>query len=340
MSKKKQSTDKKKCSTKTGNKNKARVRDCKKTAASNNAQTTEKIQFLELLYQLCMSVKGPQPELKRDRLPVPEMLYSLVYKVYLQVSYRTHISFLDEIQKLNYLTRKPASSSINNYMRSAEITALLERLLEKTILVMKLENVHAAIDSTRLLIIGNYTTVDRTGRVVWHRKYIRLHVIVDIKTHLVLAAKIGKHYEDEKRFFEPLLRLAQRRCHIITIAGDKNYSSEACMKIAEALGCKPFLTPKKNNKSNAKKRSSSWNDNLERYRQGTEEDRRRFSQRKQIETVFSMIKLRFTRELASEYYQAQLNEALCLAICHNLRILIFNREMHESTVDFPSDEPG
>jgi transposase len=312
--------------------------DKKKAAARNKAQTKEKEQFLRLLDQLCQSITEPQPIDKKDRLSLSDMLYCLILKVYLQLSSRTHVSFLDEIYTLKYITRIPGFNSIINYMNSADVTLLLERLHEKTGHPLRGEAIHAAIDSTKLLTQGYSKKKNKKDRMVRQRNFVRLHVTVDIKSHLILTAKVSKHFEDEKPFFEPLLRLAVRRFHILSIAGDKNYASEANMKIAEELGCTPYLTPKKNYKSDAKKRSASWNNDLERYRERTAEDSERFDQRKQIETAFSMIKRRFRSELRSENYQAQINEALCLAICHNLRVLIFNREMHGLEITFPADE--
>jgi IS4 transposase len=148
---------------------------------------------------------------------------------------------------------------------------------------------------------------------------------------------VSASYEDEKKFFGPLLRQAAQLYHILSIAGDKNYLSKVNIKIAEELGCKPYLYPKKNYKADPRK-SPAWNSNLERHREGTEEDAKRIRQRRQIETTFSMIKLRLSAELNSKKIEALINEALCLVICHNLRVRIFNREMYGTEVVFPPDD--
>jgi hypothetical protein len=227
-------------------------------------------------------------------------------------------------------------------MNLAKVMLLLDRLIGKTALASTTEGIHASIDSTRLFTPGYHKEKIKKGlnkgRYVRRRNNVRLHVIVDNKTHLILAAAVSKYYEDEKQFFEPLLRQATQRGKILTIAGDKNYTTKANVKIAEELGCTPYLVPKKNHKPDSAKKSSSWNENLKRYREGTAEDSERFAQRRQIETTFSMSKGRFSDELESKNFQAQINEALCLVICQNLRVLIFLRQLHGTEVTFPPDE--
>jgi transposase len=320
-------------------KSRASQHDKRKAAARHRAHTTELSQFLQLLHQLRESLKEPQPTDNKSRLSSLEMLFCLILKVYLRVSARTLTSFLNEIQEWNAMDRKPSSSSILNYLKSAETTALLGRLLEKTVVSLWGQELHASIDSTRLYFSGYHKEENRkTKRITIERNYVRLHVIVDNRTHLILAAKVSKWYEDEKQFFEPLLRLATERFHIVSISGDKNYCSAANVKMAEELGCTPYLMPKKTHKQGPKK-SRAWNDNIERCRKGTEEDSQRYGQRKQIETAFSMVKVRFTDELESKKnHEAQINEAFCLALCHNLRALIYDRELYGTKVAFPADE--
>lgn len=107
------------------------MHDKEKAAARNRAQTQEKGQFLELLDQLCRSLREGPPTDKKDRLPLLEILFCLILKVYLQVSYRNLSSFLVEMRTLNYITIGPFFNSFGNYMNLAEVMCLLDRLIEK-----------------------------------------------------------------------------------------------------------------------------------------------------------------------------------------------------------------
>lgn len=47
-----------------------------------------------------------------------------------------------------------------------------------------------------------------------------------------------------------------------------------------------------------------------------------YHKRSNVETVFSMIKAKFSTRLRSKGDTAQVNEALCKVLCHNLCVLI------------------
>src|SRR4029079_11518094 len=56
--------------------------------AYTSAQVQEKAKFLELLHALCSNVDEPIQHMGRTRLPMSDMLFAAVYKVYASVSSR------------------------------------------------------------------------------------------------------------------------------------------------------------------------------------------------------------------------------------------------------------
>lgn len=66
--------------------------------AYNLAQTNEKSRFLELLYHLCFEIEDlpRKPGAGRSRLPLKEMIFCAVFKVYSTISGRRFISDLRE----------------------------------------------------------------------------------------------------------------------------------------------------------------------------------------------------------------------------------------------------
>jgi len=56
-----------------------------------------------------------------------------------------------------------------------------------------------------------------------------------------------------------------------------------------------------------------------------------YHKRSNVETVFHMIKSKFGQRLRSKSMTAQINEALCKVLCHNLVVLI--HEMYELGID-------
>src|SRR6185369_3917558 len=54
--------------------------------AYTSAQSNEKAKFLELLHALCSNVDEPIQTMGRTRLPMADMLFATVYKIYASVS--------------------------------------------------------------------------------------------------------------------------------------------------------------------------------------------------------------------------------------------------------------
>jgi transposase len=55
-----------------------------------------------------------------------------------------------------------------------------------------------------------------------------------------------------------------------------------------------------------------------------------YHKRSNIETTFHMIKSKFGQRLRSKSLTAQINEALCKVLCHNLFVVI--QSMHELNI--------
>jgi transposase len=58
------------------------------------------------------------------------------------------------------------------------------------------------------------------------------------------------------------------------------------------------------------------------YKYNAEEFNAHYHKRSNAETTFSMIKARFGERLSSKAERAQINEALCKVLCHNICVVI------------------
>ena len=58
------------------------------------------------------------------------------------------------------------------------------------------------------------------------------------------------------------------------------------------------------------------------YKYNAEEFNAHYHKRSNAETTFSMIKARFGERLRSKAERAQINEALCKVLCHNICVVI------------------
>jgi hypothetical protein len=116
----------------------------------NQAQTKEKARFLELLYELCQGIDEMPRKAGagRTRLPLGNMIFCAVYKIYSTVSARRFISDLNEAQRRGYIFKTPHFNSIFNYLELEELTACLKQLITESSLPLKSVESKFAVDSS------------------------------------------------------------------------------------------------------------------------------------------------------------------------------------------------
>src|SRR5215204_478695 len=83
----------------------------------NAAQSEEKSRFVALLADLCSNIPQPKQRGKgRPRLPLSDMVFASVYKVYVGFSSRRFTSDLREAFVEGYVNTTPHFNSVSNYL--------------------------------------------------------------------------------------------------------------------------------------------------------------------------------------------------------------------------------
>jgi transposase len=137
------------------------------------------------------------------------------------------------------------------------------------------------------------------------------------------------NFADVKQAPRLLLR-AGANFNMKEVSMDKAYSSKLVHRIIYSLGAMPYIPFKHNSKTPDENSTELWDRLFLYFRNHREEFDEHYHKRSNVETTFSMIKLRFGEHLKSKNYTAQRNELVMKFICHNICCLI--QEIYENNI--------
>lgn len=116
--------------------------------AYNAAQTEKKERFIVLLDALSKLVEPPTHTNGRPPLPLANMVFACVYKVYVGFSSRRFMSDLREAQTKERIHKTPHFNSVSNYLADPTLTETFSQLVTLSSLPLKgIEN-NFAVDSS------------------------------------------------------------------------------------------------------------------------------------------------------------------------------------------------
>jgi transposase len=289
--------------------------------AYNSAQTNEKARFLALLYELCSGIDEPIQSMGRTRLPMSDMLFATVYKVYAAVSSRRFMTDLKEEYVRGRMSKMPCFNSINHYLVMEEMTPYLQALITRSSLPLKSVESAFAVDSSGFSACQYVRWFDeKYGKEQSQRDWVKAHVMCGVKTNIVTSAEISGAHAHDTNFFSPLVNETAKHFNVREISADKAYSNYANMRLVDNKGATAYIDFKSN--ANDKGKCAIWNKMYHYYQFKREEFMMHYHKRSNVESTFSMIKAKFGGFVRSKLPVAQMNEVLCKILCHNLCCLI------------------
>lgn len=133
--------------------------------------------------------------------------------------------------------------------------------------------------------------------------------------------------------------LASRDCLLsgftmAEVSADKAYLSGENLLTTlrhKAIPYIPFKSNSRAGQSTYGAKSTVWNRMIEFFTDHREEFLVHYHKRSNVETTFHMIKAKFGQRLRSKTMTAQINEALCKVLCHNLCVVI--QSVHELGIE-------
>ena len=116
--------------------------------AYNAAKNGEKDRFAALLADLCGGNPQPEQAMGRPRLPLRDMVFASVYKVYCGFSSRRFACDLKEAHAGGLISKAPHFNSVSNYLSDPALTGILRELVTISDQPLKAVETDFAVDSS------------------------------------------------------------------------------------------------------------------------------------------------------------------------------------------------
>jgi transposase len=298
--------------------------------AYNAAQSEEEARFVELLADLCSTVPNPEQHGRgRPRLPLSDMLFASVYKVYVGFSSRRFTCDLRDAFVEGRINSTPHFNSVSNYIVKPELTDILKELITASSLPLKAIETDFAVDSSGFSTCRYVRWFNKKyGREVDNREWMKVHLMCGVNTKVVTAVDVSRWAANDTTYFVPLLARTAAHFDVREVSADKAYLSRKNLNAVEAVGGMLFIPFKSNTVDPTE--AGAWARMYHLFMYRREQYMEHYHKRSNIETAYSMIKGKFGSALRSKSDVGQINEALCKVLAHNICVLI--QAMHALNV--------
>jgi hypothetical protein len=309
--------------------------------AYNEAQVNEKDRFQTLLYELCQGIGTGSQKTGRPRLPLEDMIFAATFKVYSTVSGRRFMSDLRDAHLKGHISHVPHYNSVFNYFESEELTPYLETLIEESSLPLQAIESEFAVDSSgfstsRFVQWSNAKYTNH--KLLTSREWIKVHLMCGVKTNIVTSVTITDRFAADCPQFKSLVDATAENFAMQSVCADKAYLSKDNLQTVVDHHAMPYIPFKANTKrpvmgrlgpermanrrAKEKARGDLWRRMYAYYEFNHAWFMSQYHKRSNVESTFSMIKAKFGDALRSKTTTAQVNEALCKVLAHNICCLI------------------
>jgi transposase len=276
-----------------------------------------------LLADLCRTIKeAPQAAGRPGPKPfsMADIIFSATFKVYSTFSGRRFMVDLEEANEKGRTTRLLHYNSIFRYLENPTLTPILRDLVSRSALPLKSVETGFAVDSSGFstsTFVKWFDFKHGTDRRV--RAWIKTHLMVGVKTHVVTSVEIDQTNQSDYNQFAPLVSTTAESFTIKDVTADKAYLGHSNLNMIDALGGTMYAPFKSN--STAGEPGTVWNKMFAFWQFHRDTFMERYHSRSNIESVFSMMKRKHGNAIRSKTPTAQVNEVLCKVLTHNICVL-------------------
>ncbi len=310
-------------------------------AAYNAAQTAEGDLFSPMLANLCAILPNPPQGRGRPRLPMSDMAFACVSRVYSGLSARRFDSEVREAKADGLTESDPHFNSVLRYLRSEEMTSALRLMVEISALPLKAVETDFAIDSTGFTTSRFERWYDhKWGKERSRHSWVKLHAMTGVRTNVVTSVEMSEGYSHDNNYFTPLVSTTYANGFTMRdVTADKAYSTKrnhALVEKCEGTAYIPFkghIPALQGVMPTMTHTMSPWHRMQHLFAYQRDTFLARYHKRSNVESTFWMIKSKFGDSLRSKSQAGQMNEVLCKVVAHNLCVLIAS--MYELGLEIP-----
>ena len=261
----------------------------------------------------------------RNRIPLSDMVFSVVFKTYAGVSGRRFSSDLMEAKRRGFITQAPHFNSLFNYLEMEDMSYILKALIRESASPLKAVEMDFAVDSSGF---AKGTTVKwlhekySNPHIIDKKDWLKCHLICGVLTNIITSVEVTDGNAGDSPYFKPLVQRTAQDFQLNQVSADKAYLSAENFRLVADRGGVAFIPFKENSRPNHATRDELWRKMYYFFQMRRKEYMDYYHKRSNVETVFSMIKGKFGERLKSKTEKAQINELLCKVLCHNLCCVI------------------
>jgi len=250
-----------------------------------------------LLYDLCQNLPPAERGRGRPPLPLADVVFCVLMKVYGGHAARRTQCDLQEAFEQRFITRVPHYNAIPNYLDNPALTPLLHDMIITTSVPLAATEEDFAVDSSGFTG-SNYTPwYDQLYRGKKEHKWVKAHVITGVKTNIVSAVVIKDRDSSDAVQLRELLETTARNFKIEEVSADKAYNVVYNQLAIHEIGARAFIPFKS---SHTGSHGGLWRKAFLFYQLHRQEFDEHYHQRSNVESTFWMIKSKFGSQIRSK----------------------------------------
>jgi len=231
---------------------------------------------------------------------------------------------LDDAAAKDYISRKLHPGMTWAFLECKLLTPVLKDLLVRSSLPLRAVETTFAPDSTGFSTSRFVRWFDeKYGRERSGKDWVKAHAMTGTKTHVVTALEILDRDAADCPQFKPLVEKTAENFTIKEVPADKAYLSHDNLELVDSLGGTAYIPYKTNCVPG--KAGTLWEKMFHFYSLNREEFLRKYHQRSNAESAFSMIKAKFGDSVRSRTDTAMRNEVYCKFIAHNICCVLMSQ---------------